>query len=554
MVDFKLKNFSFTFPNGKTALKNISLEIKRGELVVLCGKSGSGKTTLLKMLKPELSPHGKSSGAVEIFGAEKALLSRRESAEKIGFIMQNTELQAVTPTVKSELFFGLENLGLAPGKARLRVAETAELFSLEKLLEKKLGSLSGGQKQLVNLASVCAMNPQALLLDEPTAQLDPVSAQRLIDVITTLCREYGVTVVISEHRLEKLLPLADRVLVLEGGELVNNTSPKEIDAEVVARNEFFRSSLPFAMRLYFSLGFSKDAPTDIESGRKWLSSLFREVKAESLPPEKPPQKRETAVRVKNLFYSYDGKEYVLKGLNAEIKKGSFFAVLGANSAGKTTLLNLIGGLIKAKKGRIELFSREIGKYKETELYRGNIAVLPQNCETLFAGPTVFEDLENVLLCEKLSKRERQELIAGVSAFCGVEPLLKSHPYDLSGGELQRAALAAVLLKKPRLLLLDEPTKGMDGLFKAQLAKKLRSLCKSGVTVVMVSHDTQFCAEYCDECALLFDGRCAFCGGAREFFAENCYYTTAASKITRGIFKSAVTESEVLSLCKKNLSR
>ena len=554
MVDFKLNKLCFTFPNGKTALENISLEIKHGEFVVLCGKSGSGKTTLLKMLKPELSPHGKSSGTVEIFGAEKAVLSRRSSAEKIGYIMQNTELQAVTPAVKSELFFGLENLGLAPGKARLRVAETAALFSLEKLLEKKISSLSGGQKQLVNLASVCAMNPQVLLLDEPTAQLDPVCAQRLIDVVTTLCREYGVTVVISEHRLEKLLPLADRVLVLEDGKLASNSAPQEIDAEVVARNEFIRSSLPFPMRLYFSLGFSKDAPTDIESGRKWLYSLLRDIKTESLPPEKPPEKRETAVRVKNLFYSYDGKEYVLKGLSTEIKQGSFFAVLGANSAGKTTLLNLIGGLLKAKKGKIELFSKDIGRYNETGLYRKNVAFLPQNCETLFAGPTVFEDLENVLLCEKLSKQERQRLIFELSAFCGIEPLLKSHPYDLSGGELQRAALAMVLLKKPRLLLLDEPTKGMDSLFKAQLAKKLRSLCKSGVTVVMVSHDTEFCAEYCDECALLFDGRCAFCGGAREFFAENCYYTTAASKMTRGIFKNAVRESEVLALCKKNLAR
>lgn len=559
MVDFKLNNFGFSFPNGRAVLKNINLEIPHGQLVVLCGKSGSGKTTLLRSLKPELAPHGKATGALEIFGAERERLSRRDSAAKIGFIMQNTETQAVTHSVKSELFFGLENLGFEPGKAGLRVAETAALFSLEKLLEKKISALSGGQKQFVNLAAVCAMNPQVLLLDEPTAQLDPVSAQRLIDVVCVLCREYGVTVIISEHRLEKLIPLADRVLVLENGELVNDSAPEKISAEVAMKNDFIRASLPFPMRLYFSLGFSGNAPTDIERGRKWLSSLIKpelENASEKVPKKVPKnsqaEKSEAALKFKNVFHSYDGKEYVLKGFDAEVKKGSFFALLGANAAGKTTLLKLACGLLKTKKGKIELFLKDIGKYKPDELFKNNVALLPQNCEALFAGPTIYEDLENVLSFEKIPKGERKALIEQVGSFCGIEPLFESHPYDVSGGELQRAALAMVLLKKPRLLLLDEPTKGMDSLFKIQLAKKLRALCAGGVTVVMVSHDTEFCAEYCDECCFVFDGRCAFCAGTKEFFSENCFYTTAASKMTRSVFKNAVSESEVLSLCKKNL--
>lgn len=552
MVDFRLKNFSFAFPDGKTALSSISLEIPHGQFVVLCGKSGSGKTTLLKALKPELSPRGKSSGSIEIFGVEKSALPRRESAEKIGYVLQNFELQAVTHEVKSELFFGLESLGFSPEKASLRAAETAQLFSLEKLLGKRISELSGGQKQLVNLASICAMNPQVLLLDEPTAQLDPVSAQRLIDIVTTLCREYGVTVIISEHRLEKLIPVADRVLVLENGRLANDSPPEKISAAVFENNGFIRACLPFPMRLYYSLGFSGDAPTDIEKGRKWLSSLMKDNEEKAVFQKTPPEEKETAVRVKNLYYSYDGKEYVLKGLNVRVKQGSFFAVLGANSAGKTTFLNLTGGLLKAKKGKIELFSKDINRYSSTELYRGNIAFLPQNCESLFAGPTVLDDLKNALAAEKLSETQQTGLIAEVSGFCKIESLLESHPYDISGGELQRAALAMVLLRKPRLLLLDEPTKGMDSLFKIQLAEKLRSLCSGGVTVIMVSHDTEFCAEYCDECALIFDGRCVFCGDAKDFFSENCFYTTAASKMTRGIFKNAVSESEVLALCKKNL--
>lgn len=554
MVDFKLKNLSFSFQGGEDILKNLDLEINRGEFVVLCGKSGSGKTTLLRLLKPQLKPHGKQSGEIQIFEKDESELSLRESASKIGFVMQNPELQCVTNTVRSELSFGLENLGFEPEKARLRIAETAALFSLEKIIDKNVCELSGGQKQFLNLAAATVVNPQVLILDEPTSQLDPVSAQRLIDALSMLSREYGVTVIVSEHRLESLIPLCDRLVVLENGRIIWNGRPKKIPADILLENDFLRLSLPLPMRIHSALSLPGDAPTGISGGRKMMNSLF-EGKAFSLSEKKKEsEKSETAVKVKNLFYSYDGKEYVLKGLGLKVEKGSFFALLGSNGAGKTTLLSLIGGLLKTKKGKIELFGKSVSKYSSQELYRENVAFLPQNCESLFAGPTVFEDLENVLKNEKLSKEEVKERIFRVSEFCEIKNLLSVHPYDISGGELERAALAAVLLKKPKLLLLDEPTKGLDNLFKKELSKKLRSLCESGVTVIMVSHDTEFCAEYCDECALVFDGECVLQKNSHDFFSDNCFYTTATGKMTREILPSTVTESEVLEFCKKNLMR
>ncbi len=553
MVDFKLENFSFSFPNGTSALKNINLEINRGELVVVCGRSGSGKTTLLRLLKPQLKPHGKQSGSLSIFQKDESEISLRDSASLIGFVMQNPELQCVTDTVQSELCFGLENLGFDRKAAQLRVAETAALFSLENLLDKKTAELSGGQKQFVNLASIVAMNPNVLLLDEPTAQLDPVSAQRLIDLVCMLCREYGVTVIISEHRLEKLVAVADRLVVLENGKIINNSAPRDVSYEVMKMNELVRLSLPFYMRLNYELGLFEKMPTDMKSGRALVSNILKSATAVEpfLSPES--EKAELAVNIKNLYYSYDAKNYVLKGLDLQIKKGSFFAILGSNGAGKTTLLNLIGGLLKSKRGKLELFSKSISKYSTSELYNENVAFLQQNCESIFAGPTVQEDFENILRSSEYTRSQIEERIKSVSSFFEIKELLLSHPYDLSGGELQRCALAAVMLKNARLLLLDEPTKGLDVLFKNQLATQLRRLCSAGTTVVIVSHDTEFCAKYCDECALIFDGRAVSQGVTHEFFSNNCFYTTAASKLMRGIVDNVVTEEEVIELCKKSIN-
>ena len=552
MVKFKINNLSFSYPdNKKKALKNINLTINQGEFIVLCGKSGSGKSTLLRMLKPELTPHGLKEGEIKFFDSYE--FSLRDSAEKIGFLLQNTEYQAVTHSVRSELAFGLENLGIDSKTIRLRIAEISAYFSLESIIDKKISELSGGQKQMVCLASILMMHPDVIVFDEPTSQLDPMATETLLNTVYKLCRENGITVIITEHRLESLIPIADRVIVIDEGEIISDTSPSEIPSELIKSNDFLSSAVPTSMRLHADLELTSFVPLNVAEGRQMLSSLFAEKpKQTELDETNTERKTEYAVEAKDVFFAYDKSRYVLKGLDLKIKKGSFFAMLGANGTGKTTALSLMSGLLPCKQGKIKLFGKNINKYKSDELYGKTIGVLPQKCESLFGGYTVREDLDKALTKSVPDKKERNEKITQVASFCEITDLLERHPYDISGGELQRAALCMVLLKEPQILFLDEPTKGMDNLFKKQFASKIKELNEEGITVVMVSHDTEFCAEHCDECAMIFDGMCALQAEKNKFFSQNFFYTTAANKIAREFFPLAVTERQVLELCRINL--
>ena len=552
MVNFRINNMSFTYPGGnKPALRNIKLTVNQGEFIVVCGRSGSGKSTLLRMLKPELTPHGTKTGEIKFFSSDK--FSLRDSAGKIGFLMQNTEYQAVTHSVRTELAFGLENLGLDSKAIRLRIAEISSYFSLEGIIDKKTSELSGGQKQMVCLASVLAMHPDVIIFDEPTSQLDPMTAEALINTIHKLCRENGITVIITEHRLENLIPVADRVIIMEKGEIISDTPPRSISPWLITDNSFISSAVPISMRLHSALKLDTPAPLNVAEGRRMLSGLFnRTPEYTALYEKEEEHTKDLAIEVKDLWFAYDKSRYVLNGLDLKIKKGSFFALLGANGAGKTTALSLISGTLSSKQGKIKLFGKPISKYKTNELYGKLIGSLPQKCESLFGGYTVREDLEKALIKAIPDKKARKERLEEVAHFCEITELLDKHPYDISGGELQRAALCMVLLKEPQILLLDEPTKGMDNLFKKQLAKKTCELKSKGITVVMVSHDTEFCAEYCDECAMLFDGMCALQAEKNKFFSQNFFYTTTANKIARDFFPLAVTERQVLELCRINL--
>lgn len=554
MVDFLIKNLSFTYPGAQTkALVNISLEIKRGEFIVLCGKSGSGKSTLLSMLKPELSPHGKAEGETVFFGKSRSSYSLRESASDIGYLMQNTDYQPVTHSVRTELAFGLENLGFDSRTVRLRTAEISAYFSLDKILDKRISELSGGQKQLVCLAGILAMHPKVIIFDEPASQLDPIAAQNIFTAAKRLCRENGMTVIITEHRLESLIPEADRLIVLDKGRIIADCPPAELNRELFSDNGFISRSLPVPTRIASALGAEKPLPLDTGSGRIMLERLLRN-KTEYTKINRTPKilSGKNAVEAKNVYFAYDKSGYVLKDFSISIPEGSFFALLGANAAGKSTAVSVLSGLLPLKSGKVKICGKDIRKYSEKELYNGIIAVLPQRCEALFSGNTVKEDLMKVLEDTPLSKKEKEEKIQSVALITEISGLLDRHPYDISGGEMQRAALAIILLKEPAIIFTDEPTKGMDTLFKDKFADIIKRLCDKGTTVITVSHDTEFCALHCDRCALISDGMTVTEADKYEFFANNYFYTTSANKMARDIFPDAVTEEEVIELCLKNL--
>lgn len=547
MAHFHIENLTFSYPGSVTpTLDGVSLDIEKGEFLLLCGRSGSGKTTLLRQLKPTLAPYGKRQGEVFFDGKPIGEMTSREQAEKIGFVMQDPQEQIVTDKVWHELAFGLENLGCDPAVMRLRVAEMASFFGIQDWFHREVAELSGGQKQLLNLASVMAMQPEVLILDEPTSQLDPISAGDFLNTLKKINRELGTTIVITEHRMEDIFPAADRVAVMEDGRLTFLGSPREVGLALRESASPLFSALPAPVRVYYAVNPAGRCPLTVREGRAWLSEEFPEgASVDALPePACPDTDGEAALVIKEcwLRYTRTGPD-VLRGLNLRVPRGSLFAILGGNGTGKSTALKAVCGSVKAYRGSIEILGKRQRDYRPGELFRGCLSMLPQDPRSLFVKETVLEDLQEM--------GAEQAAVEETAALCRITELLSANPADLSGGELQRAALAKVLLRKPKLLLLDEPTKGMDSIFKAEFAAILDRLCREGVTVVMVSHDVEFCAEYAQLVGLFFDGQLITTGTPQTLFGSNSFYTTAVSRMSRHVFRNAVTSEQAAALIKRN---
>ena len=556
MAHIKIENLTFSYPNSKKrALDNICLDIKKGQYITICGKSGSGKTTLVRHLKTVLTPHGQRSGDIYFQGRPLAEIGQREQSEKIGYVMQNPDNQIVTDKVWHELAFGLESLGYDQRTMRLRVAEMASFFGIQNWFHRNVAELSGGQKQLLNLASIMAMQPTVLILDEPTSQLDPIAAADFLNTVRKINLELGTTIILSEHRLEEVFPTADKVIVMEKGGIVAQETPRKIGDILRAQNNDMLAALPSPVQIYYGVNSTLPCPLTVREGRNWLSNELKgqEIKENNLlSGMEYAEPRKPAIELKEVWFRYE-KELpdVLKGINIKIHKGKLSALVGGNGTGKSTMLKSICGIIKPYRGKIRIDGKGLERYKPDELFSNCLAMLPQDPQSLFVKKTVKEELLEMLPTKKSKTKENQEKITRIMDVCEISKLAFSHPYDLSGGEQQRVALAKVLLCQPRILLLDEPTKGIDNFFKIKLAKILRKLCKQGVTIVMVSHDIEFCAKYADSVSMFFDGDIVTTNTPRKFFSQNSFYTTAANRMSRHIFKNAVTDEDVIRLWEEN---
>ena len=559
MAHFKIENLTFSYPkNDRKVLNNINLEIEKGEYIVLCGSNGSGKTTLLRHLKSVLAPHGKTEGEIYFEGTPLKSVSLRDQSMKIGYVMQDPDAQIVTDKVWHELAFGLESLGYDVRTMRMRVAEMASYFGIQTWFNKNVTELSGGQKQLLNLASVMAMQPEVLILDEPTSQLDPIAATDLLNTVRKINLELGTTVIITEHRLEEVFHAADRVVLMEKGEIIACDSPRNIGESLGSTDSDLFCTLPSTMQIRYRVGGNLPYPLTVREGRQWLSDVFKgkEIKYDSIDTAMPSEETENPVlELKETWFRYEKETPdVLKGVNLKLKEAKIHAIVGGNGTGKSTTLKAICGICKPYRGKVRIFGKDIGKYKASELFENCLAMLPQDPKSLFVKKTVQEDLEEMFTGHKLSKEEIAQKVADVAKLCRIEHFLDSHPYDLSGGEQQRAALAKVLLCNPKILLLDEPTKAIDNSFKAKFAEILKDLTAKGVTVLMVSHDVEFCAKTADEVSMFFDGGITTTNTPNRFFSQNSFYTTAANRMSRHIFKNAVNNEDVIELCKKNLTK
>ncbi len=553
MEIYTIKNLTFSYPQQeKKVLDNISFSIRKGQFIVLCGPSGCGKTTLLRQLKTVLAPHGKRSGEILFEGTPLSNVDRRTQSARIGFVMQSPDNQIVTDKVWHELAFGLESLGFDTPSIRLRVAEMASFFGIQTWFYRNVTELSGGQKQLLNLAAIMVMQPSVLILDEPTSQLDPIAAAEFLANVGRINRELGTTVVMTEHRLEEVLPLSDRVLVMDEGRIICDGTPKDVGKQLKEGHHGMFLAMPAPMRIYAGVENNLPCPVTVKEGRAWLDTFAQKQPLGEVPMVDTPlynQNGTPAIELEEVWFRYEKEAPdVVKGLSMKAYFGEFCAILGGNGTGKTTVLSLISGINKPYRGAVRINGQELSRTGNRQLYHQMLGVLPQNPQAIFVKKTVKEDLLEILSEQKQSKMGKIDSVQRVSKLCRLEHLLSMHPYDLSGGEQQRAALAKVLLLQPKILLLDEPTKGMDAEFKKIFAEILYELLRKDVAVIMVSHDIEFCAKYAHRCAMFFDGNIVSRDIPRRFFSNNSFYTTAANRMARHKLPGAVTVEDVIVAC------
>lgn len=569
MALIAFQNLTFRYPGaGEPALDDVCLEVGQGSLLCLMGRSGCGKTTLVRQLKTALVPKGARSGRVLLNGADVDAVGLRDQARLVGYVGQDPDSQLVCDTVGRELAFGLENVGAPREEAAVAVAETASYFGLQELMDCPVAELSGGQKQLVNLAAVLALRPQVLVLDEPTSQLDPVAAGEFLATVRAVNDDLGLTVILVEQRLEAAFAMADQVVVMANGRVAFQGSPEEVAASLGKCNHELCRCLPSAARIALALsgGTLQPCPLTVREGRRWLEGRLGGCQvracsaadpaagtaesagsARSGAAERPACR--PALRLRDVWFRY-GRDLpdVLRGLSLTVEAGQLFALVGGNGAGKSTLLSLACGLRTPYRGRVETFGNRC-------------ALLPQDPQALFSWDSVAQELDDMVgagVAGAASAGGSGDSAYGgnaavtteeVAALCHLKGLLDRHPLDLSSGEQQRVALAKALLVNPSVLLLDEPTKGLDALFKSELGALLRRLAQRGLTVVAVSHDVEFCAEWADRAALLFDGAIVASGAPSQLFAASAFYTTAASRIARDAVSGAVTVEDVVSACR-----
>lgn len=582
----EIKDFGFSYPeSSRKVLEHVNLNIKEGTLNVIMGRSGCGKSTLLRQLKSVLAPAGEKEGEILYRNILLRDTDHRTQSQEIGFVMQNPDNQIVTDKVWHELAFGLESLGYDNATIRLRVAEMASYFGIQKWFYKNVSELSGGQKQLLNLASVMAMHPSLLILDEPTSQLDPIAASDFLETVKKINRDIGTTVLLTEHRLQDIIPYADQVFVMDKGTLFLEGTPREIGTKLKEQHHGMFLSMPVPMQIYAGTESALTCPLTVSEGRQWIREYIKEkgIKKEKiqqanqrLERQGEKNKNETAglfghfkrqkentppaIQMKDVWFRYEkDSPDVIQDLSLEVKKGEFYGLVGGNGTGKSTTLSLLGRVHQPYSGRIYLDGKDLRSFSDRELYCGYLGVMPQNPQSIFLKKTVLEDLYSVIggrkerpSSEYPISMKKEKAIEGIVSLTHLEGLLNRHPYDLSGGEQQRLALAKVLLLRPKILLMDEPTKGMDAEYKEELGSILKKLQSHGMTIFMISHDVEFVAEYADTTGLFFEGNIVTSKKTRDFFAGNNFYTTAANRMARGLFPEAVTGKDVVS-CLTNLS-
>lgn len=552
----RAQNLSFRYASADGAkrlenqpiIENVSFSIEEGSFVLLVGPTGCGKTTLLRLLKKELAPHGETTGELLYRG------KKLEDSSQIGYVMQNPEHQCVTDKVWHELAFGLENRNTPYDEMRFRCGEMAAYFGMEEWLEKEVDALSGGQKQKLNLASVLVMQPELIILDEPTSQLDPIAADEFISMLKRLNEETGITVLIAEHRLERLMTYADRLLMMENGRLCYEGEPRRLREQDVV--PAIREALPCGMQIGLAMK-SEVIPVTVSETRTLLGE-YRE-KIDSVSKDIPCRhvgtggasvltgsygiqagEKQGALIWKDVCFRYRRQDAdVLRHFSLTLHRSEIVCLMGSNGSGKTTALKCAAGILRPYVGEVKgiLPVQDGGQDRKRRRSEGElfstVAYLPQDVETVFLYDSVDEELGRI----------PAEVLKSYPF--DLQPLRGKHPYDLSGGEKQMLALAVVLGRGKDIILLDEPGKGLDAASRERLIAFLSYLRKEGKSILVVTHDVEFAAACGDYLGFVSRGEVVSLAPVREFFRRHLFYATAASKIARGFYEDIVTTEELI---------
>jgi energy-coupling factor transport system ATP-binding protein len=550
---FQFQNLNYIYPERKVpSLKNIDLTVEEGEFLLITGGSGSGKSTLARAMAGLIPDFygGYFSGKIFFKGQDIHTLDKRKLARLVGIVFQDPEKQLVRTCVEAEIAFGLENLGLSRQEMTRRIAEVASFLDLTEIKNEFTQKLSGGQKQKLALASVLAMQPEVLILDEPTSQLDPAGAEDFLNLTKRLNEDMGMTIVLVEQRLERCFHLADRVVIMEDGKIKAMGSPEKI----ARKNPFWENPfLPPVARFFARVGFLK-VPVTLKEGREILNKSLPEINKDTVSSPKPSvagfkeyaklnatsKEISSILELKNVWFSYpDGRE-VLKDINLKIEAGEQVTVMGANGAGKSTLLKVMAGLLKPGRGSAILLGKSFES--QDKFKGGKVAYLSQNPNDYLFQDTVEEELLFTLKNFSLPDNGKvDELLERLN----LKEYKKVNPRDLSSGERQRVALASILVTDPVLLLLDEPTRGMDYGLKTDLGRYLSKLCQKGIGVVMVTHDVEFAAEYSQRVVLMYDGKIVSDGSVHEVLGNSFFYSTQMARLCKGYVEGVLTVDEAV---------
>lgn len=513
----KIQHLSYQYPQANfNALENVTLEIPAGSLTLVTGASGSGKSTLLRCING-LVPHfsgGKISGEIRVFGFDPIRQGVAKMADTVGFVFQEPEAQFVFDTVEDEIVFYLENMGLPREKMDQRINEVLHEIKISAFRHKKIKELSGGEQQKVAIASALVTHPKVLVFDEPTSQLDPSSADEILRFILDLKTRLNLTVLISEHRLERLLPYAELLISLTADRKILFGKPQQVLPSM--------EQVPPIIEISKKLGIT---PLPLSTASFTYFPPIQTTKLDQQVQATKNTDQGNSLIIKKLT-THIGDYQILDEINLEIFKGEILVLMGPNGSGKTTLLRSILKLMPSS-GEILLNGNDIQDFHFSEIIR-NIAYLPQNPNDLLFAESIIDELRTTLKNHGLSFSE--QAITTFLAHFGLAEKQSNYPRDLSVGERQRTAIAAITVHNPNIILLDEPTRGLDYHAKESLAKLFHQWRDQNKAILLVTHDVEFAAQLADRVAILEKGHLVFTGAPESAFIEMPGYQTQTAQL------------------------